>query len=136
MVTVNFRSPRPPFCNADMSANTETLQFLGFFSPLCLLCAALFLDTAADCAIKETLFVSALPNARTLREYQTSGAFAYGLARDASDGRVYWLRGPDPDPEGTADICATATGACNLVASPGIPFQTVHTGSRPTAPLF
>ena len=26
-----------------MSANTETLQFLGFFSPLCLLCAALAL---------------------------------------------------------------------------------------------
>jgi leader peptidase (prepilin peptidase)/N-methyltransferase len=43
MVTINFRSPRPPFCNADMSANTETLQFLGFFTPLCLLCAALAL---------------------------------------------------------------------------------------------
>ena len=43
MVTVNFRSPRALSGNADMSANTETLQFLGFFAPLCLLCAALAL---------------------------------------------------------------------------------------------
>ena len=43
VVTAIFSSPRRPFCNADMPANTETLQFLGFFTPLCLLCAALTL---------------------------------------------------------------------------------------------
>jgi hypothetical protein len=98
--------------------------------------AALFLDTAADCAIKKTLFVLARPAALTFREHQPTGAFAYGLARDASDGTLYWVRGPDPDPEGTPDICATAPGACELVASTGLAFRPVHGQSRPMAPLF
>jgi hypothetical protein len=98
--------------------------------------AALFLDTAADCAIKKTLFIMAPPAALAFHEYQPTGAFAYGLAHDASDGTLYWVRGPDPDPEGTPDICATAPGACTLVASTGLAFRSVHGRSRPMAPLF
>jgi leader peptidase (prepilin peptidase)/N-methyltransferase len=75
-----------------MSANTETLQFLGFFAPLCLLCAALALTDIRRGIIPNGLNLS-IAGLGLLKAVVTSGvAAALELGCEAAAvGLIFWL---------------------------------------------
>ena len=92
MVTAIFRSPHHLFCNADMPANADTLQFLGFFTPLCLLCAALALTDIRRGIIPNGLNLS-IAGLGLFRAVVTGGvtaALELGC-EGAAIGLIFWL---------------------------------------------
>ena len=75
-----------------MSANTETLQFLGFFAPLCLLCAALALTDIRRGIIPNGFNLS-IAGLGLLKTVVTGGATVTLEAgcEGAAIGLIFWL---------------------------------------------
>ncbi len=92
MVTAIFSSSHHSFCNADMSAQPETLQFLGFFAPLCLLCAALALTDIRRGIIPNgfNLSIAGLGLLKTVVTGGATAALELGC-EGAAVGLIFWL---------------------------------------------
>lgn len=93
MVTPIVRTSRHPVIrNIGMSANTETLQFLGFFAPLCLLCAALALTDIRRGIIPNglNLSIAGLGLLKTLVTGGAAAALETGCEA-AAIGLIFWL---------------------------------------------
>jgi leader peptidase (prepilin peptidase) / N-methyltransferase len=92
MVIAIFPSSHHRFCNAEMSANTETLQFLGFFAPLCLLCAALALTDIRRGIIPNgfNLSIAGLGLFKAVVMSDVTAALEAGC-EGAAIGLIFWL---------------------------------------------